>query len=407
AGGLLPRGAVRGGRGGPAPPGGGPRARGGHRGVDGVRAGGDAARGGPAGGLGVRRHAGRAHRRRRADHAARAARVRRAARRRSVHGRRGVARGAGGHGRRAGVRGELRPYRARRPGGHRRARHRHRPARRRRLLGAQRLPHLARLRGQQLAGPRHVPVRPARRRPGAAPRARGERPAHPPPCVPRRRLAHGRGHARHDRRLAGGGVLRPRAGARPRRARLPGPRPGLGHDPRPVLAGAVRAHPARWPARLRRDRAGVGTRAVALHPARAGLGRRRGRLGVRPDRSARGPARRGVGEGARGRPGRLRGRDGLHPGDARVLRRGVRRRRARPGPAGRPPAAPGRGRPGRRVRRAGVDRDPVAGGARPRGRLGLVGGAAPGGRRAGVADGGGARPVPGDVQRLRSDRGGV
>jgi hypothetical protein len=93
----------------------------------------------------------------------------------------------------------------------------------------------------------------------------------PCPAPSGRGLAHRRRHARHDgawpeaeffghERVLDHAALGYRA------------RPGLGDDPRPVLAGGVRAHAARRPARLRRDRAGVGPRAVAVHPARARLG---------------------------------------------------------------------------------------------------------------------------------------
>ena len=108
------------------------------------------------------------------------------------------------------------------------------------LLRPQRLPHLVDLRRRQLAGPRHVPVRPVDRQPAALPAARLGRPADPDQGVPDRPAGTPSGSSRATR------YAWPEArfygydrGLRLAQPGLPRARGSAGPDARPVHAVGV------------------------------------------------------------------------------------------------------------------------------------------------------------------------
>ena len=161
-------------------------------------------------------------------------------------------------GRAVRVRRELRPGGGpglddgprRRPG----PRRRHPTARRGRLRLPQRLPDLADLRGDQLAGALDAAVGPVGRQPAALRRADDQPPAHAEPGVRAGRLAHRQRRAGEHARLAAGGVLPLRPALRLPQRRLPRAPVRLPDDARPVHAR--RLPPAR--ARAAAPQAGDG-----------------------------------------------------------------------------------------------------------------------------------------------------
>ena len=166
--------------------------------------------------------------------------------------------------------------------------------RRRGLVLAERLPHVADLRGPELAGALHPPGRRADRRPLALRPADREGPPHPHPRLRARRLARGRSHAGEPPRVARGqGVLRIRPRLRPPQLRISRPRLRSPADAGPVHAhdpAAARARQVSATAALRRGRPHLEPRALDEHPPVHRLGRCRRRLDLPPAARGEGAA---------------------------------------------------------------------------------------------------------------------